>query len=156
MTRIKTSIYQALTDPQSRIRLRAESLLYEAPERDEQAEIQNIFQWVEDHFHYVNDPIGVELVKTPIYIDGILEAQGEFLGDCDDVSAYLAALLKSVGYPVKLVVVSPQKAEGYAYRHIFVRVWCDQLKQWLNLDACARGRDFNWQVPNKREREYTV
>lgn len=156
VSQIKRLVNQALADPQQTIRLRAESLLYSAQERDEVNEIQNIFQWVEDHFHYVNDPLGVELVKNPVLIDQKISEFGEFLGDCDDISAYLASLLKSVGYPVKLVVVSPQQSSGYDYRHIFVRVWMASQNAWVALDGCARGKPLGWQVPNKKEREYLV
>lgn len=154
--KIKGLIYDALHDPDSRIRLRAESLLVNSPERDDLSEITSIFTWVQDHFHYVNDPLGIELVKTPPYIDQEIDAKGEFMGDCDDVSGYLAALLVSVGYSAALVVVSPTRAPSYDYRHIYVRVWNPGTHVWIGLDATARFKPMGWEVPNKKERMYVV
>lgn len=154
--RIKGIVLQSLTDPASRIRLRAESLLSASAERDSLGEIESIFYWVQNRLHYVNDPVDIELLKNPILIDDSITQTGYFMGDCDDVSGYLAALLKSVGYHVNLVIVSPEQAAGFSYRHIYVRVYVPKNGCWLGLDATAKGKPIGWEVPNKKEREYPV
>lgn len=149
-------INQSLRDPNAAIRLRAESILGPVVEKDEDGEISAIYDFVTSALHYVDDPADIELIKSPILIDQDVSDKGYFMGDCDDASAYLAALLKSVGYQVQLVIVTPDAASGFDYRHIFVRVWKPKATEWLALDATAKSYPMGWEVPNKRERSYNV
>lgn len=153
-------VNQSLRDPSAKIRLRAESLLFNTGERDEEAEITSIFTFVENALHYVDDPADIELLKNPSYIDDRITETGFFMGDCDDASGYLAALLKSVGYPVQFVIVTPQGASDFDYHHIYVRVWMNKgpngVGHWLGLDATAKSYPMGWEVPNQKERVYNV
>lgn len=157
MAELKSLIHQALQDPHARLRLRAESLLSRTQERDEMGEVSAIFSWVQAALHYVDDPSGIELLKNPMYIDDEVTASGgTFMGDCDDASGYLAALLKSVGYQTELVIVTPEGADTFDYRHIYVRVWLPHEQIWLALDPTAKGQPMGWQVPNIKERAFSV
>lgn len=157
VSQLKSLIHQALQDPQARIRLRAESVLVGTPERDELGEVSAIFYFVQNALHYVDDPSGIELLKNPMYSDQEIEASGgTFMGDCDDASGYLAALLKAVGYQTELVIVTPVEADTFDYRHIYVRVWLPKAQQWLALDPTAKGQPIGWEVPNKKERAFSV
>ncbi len=153
---IKGLIYDALRDPNAAIRLRAEEILGPTPERDEQAETAAIFSFVQGALHYVDDPTDIELLKNPVLIDQEITDHGYFMGDCDDASGYLAALLKAVGYQVQLVIVTPTNAPGFDYRHIYVRVWLPKAQEWLPLDATAKIYPMGWEVPNKKEKAYDV
>lgn len=64
-----------------------------------------IRDFVAQHFHFVPDPIGVELVRTPEYMLRQLETLGYMSGDCDDAAVIVAALAKSVGIEVKFIAV---------------------------------------------------
>lgn len=149
-------VNESLRDPASRIRLRAESVLGPIAEKDEDGEISAVYDFVTHVLHYVDDPADVELLKNPVLIDQNVTDQGYFMGDCDDASGYLAALLKSVGYQVQFVIVTPDKADGFDYRHIYVRVWKPQEGIWLGLDPTAKAFPMGWEVPNKKERAYNV
>ncbi len=149
-------VHDALRDPNAAIRLRAESILAPVAEKDEEGEISAIYEYVVSVLHYVDDPADVELLKSPILIDQNVKDQGYFMGDCDDASGYLAALLKSVGYQTQFVIVTPVNAPGYDYRHIFVRVWKPKAQEWLALDPTAKAYPMGWEVPNKKERVYDV
>lgn len=153
---LRSLVNESLRDPQARIRLRAEAILDGIPEKAEGAEVSAIFDYVVSTLHYVDDPSDVELLKNPSYIDDSVASNGYFMGDCDDASGYLAALLKSVGYPVQFVIVTPDNADGFDYRHIFCRVWLNQAGAWLSLDATAKAYPMGWEVPNKKERVYNV
>lgn len=153
---IKSLVYQALNDPQVRIRKRAESIISPIGEKDEMGEIASVYDYVLRTLHYVSDPVDIELVKSPLLIDDEVTEKGYFMGDCDDASGYLAALLKSIGYFVALVVVSPERAPGFDYRHIFVRVWIDRDNEWMALDPTAKVHPIGWEVPNKKERVFIV
>ncbi len=153
---LKGLIQQSLTDPDALIRLRAESILGPVAERDDLGEVTALFNFVENSLHYVDDPSGIELLKNPKFIDKEVTRQGYFMGDCDDASGYLAALLRAVGYGVQLVIVTPQDAPGWDYRHIYVRVWLPKMQTWLALDTTAKAYPMGWEVPNKKEKVYDV
>lgn len=153
---IKKNVAVSLLDGQARIRLKAEAIIGGRPERDQMSEISALYEWAQEHFRYVNDPVGVELIKTPDRLQDEIDAQGYFSGDCDDASTYLAALLLSVGYPVQLVVVAPEGSGYYDYQHIYLRAYADHLRLWVSLDLCARGRPFGWEVPHTRERTWEL
>lgn len=156
VSQIKSLILGALNDPNAAIRLRAESLLGQTAERDDVGEVTAIFDFVQTALHYVDDPAEIEMVKSPLLIDQEIEEKGYFMGDCDDASGYLAALLKSVGYSVDLVIVSPLGADTFDYRHIYDRVWLPKMGEWMALDATAKGKPIGWQVPNQKEKAYAV
>lgn len=111
---------------------------------------------MQNHFHYVHDPVNIELVKSVTWIDDEIENQGFFMGDCDDATAYLSALLLSVGYPTALVVVSPVHSPTMDFRHIYLRTWYNKARTWIGLDPTAKGKPFGWEVPNQREKMYEV
>ena len=153
---LKSLVNQALRDPSGAIRLRAESLLSGVPERDDMAEVSSLYNFVVQSLHYVDDPYEIEMIKNPVLIDQSITDTGSFMGDCDDASGYLAALLKSIGYAVQFVIVTPADAPGFQYGHIFVRVWLPHENQWLALDPTAKAYPMGWEVPNKKEKVYDV
>jgi len=99
--------------------------------------------WVNRSVRYVPDPAGVELLHDPRLIARGIAEKKQVYGDCDDMSTYLAALLKSVGLSPVL------RAVGYDRRpfsHVYVM--CDGIK----LDAT---RD-SWQVSSRQHVETSV
>lgn len=167
--KIKDAIYYTLREPNQAIRRRAESILRASRTLEGQSldEVKDVFRWVKDHFHYVHDPHGLEYVKSPEVSDQEIAQHGFFMGDCDDAAAYLAALLKAIGYPVRLIVVSPTSSPFDDYQHIFVRVYIPRKSQifgsdgstndpWVSLDPTAKGKPFGWAVVSKRTAEYDV
>ena len=156
VSHLKALIYQALHDPQARLRRRAESLLGPTVERDEEGETAALYDFVTRSLHYVNDPDDIELIKSPLLIDDEITSHGYFMGDCDDASGYLAALLKSVGYQPELVIVTPDNAPGFDYRHIYVRTYLPHKGEWVALDPTAKAFPMGWEVPNKKEKSYAV
>jgi transglutaminase-like putative cysteine protease len=153
---LKGLVNQALQDPSGAIRMQAESVIAPVAERDELGEVTAIYNFVVQSLHYVDDPSEIEMLKNPVLINTNVLMQGYFMGDCDDASGYLAALLKSIGYQVAFVIVTPEDAPGFDYRHIYVRVWLPHAGQWLALDATAKAYPMGWEVPNKKEKMYPV
>jgi transglutaminase-like putative cysteine protease len=153
---LKTLVNQALQDPTARIRLRAESLIGGVQEKDDIGEVTAVYDFVVNSLHYVDDPFEMELLKSPLLIDQSIDQTGSFMGDCDDASGYLAALLKSIGYAVQFVIVTPVDAPTFQYGHIYVRVWLPRMNQWLALDPTAKAYPMGWEVPNKKEKVYDV
>jgi len=137
------------------LRRRAENIVASCLERDENSEISCLFQWVLDHYRYVRDPVGLEMVKEPGVMDGEILKQGFFQGDCDDASTYLATLLMSLGYKVKAVVIAVP-GKGDPYRHIFLRVFLSKANRWLDLETTAKNKPIGWAAKFSRIREYPL
>lgn len=56
-----------------------------------------ILTWMRDHTRFVPDPIGQQLLKSPLYLLEVITAQGKVAGDCVDVAMLGAALAMAVG-----------------------------------------------------------
>lgn len=137
------------------IRQRAEAVTANVPERDERGDVRAIFDWTIAHYKYVRDPVGLEMVKSPEIADAEIESNGFFQGDCDDVTAYMAALLKAIGYTVRAVTISiPGK--GHAFRHIYLKVYLPKAGKWLSLEGTARRRPMGFEAPNERFKTYPL
>lgn len=73
--------------------------------------------WVQRKVRYTPDPADGEALKTPALMAREVEGNVAF-GDCDDMSTYLAALMKSVGLaPVSFRAVG---YNGKPYQHVYV------------------------------------
>lgn len=83
-----------------------------------------LHSWMRQRIAYVRDPISVETVQDP-------EATAKIhAGDCDDHAGLMAALVASIGLPVRYVVlgVAPDDC-----RHIFCEVQIDG--RWMPADT---------------------
>lgn len=156
VSRMKALVYQVMRLPSQPIRQRAESILRWVQEKDEVEEIRALFNYVQSHFHYMNDPYDIELIKSPEVSDNEITQTGFFLGDCDDASTYLAALLKSVGYAPYFTVAAPSDSSGFDLGHVYVKVLIPSRDQWITLDPTAKGKPFGWEVDAKRTLDYVV
>lgn len=78
------------------------------PPRDYLATAQAIRAWLQRHFRFVRDPLGVELIRTPEYQLRQWMTAGFITGDCDDVAVLGAALGKAVGIGARFVAVGFQ------------------------------------------------
>jgi len=111
------------------IRSAAVSVIYLQPERDEHAEVAALFEFVRDRIRYTRDICDIETLHDP---ERVLATR---VGDCDDQSTLLAALLESVGYPTRFVVA------GYADetpQHVYLQVQLDD--EWVDLDPTEYGQ----------------
>lgn len=138
---IKSLIDEGKQDPQ--IRQLAAQILTNVPAGDEWAEVESIFNWVRNNIRYTQD---VENFDTYQRARRTLELS---IGDCDDMTILIAALLGSVGYTVQLKVTSQ---DGTNWTHIYPIV---QLKsgQSLPLDATIQ-MSIGSEVQHKKFRVY--
>ncbi len=158
VSKIKEAVAYSLTEPEQKIRRRAETLIrnLSVPERRDEYEIKLLADWVKGHFHYVHDPYGIEYVKSPDVLDKEITDYNYFIGDCDDVSGYLAALFKSIGYKTRLTIMTDIRNPKNNYHHIFTEVFSPQSNQWIALDGTAKKKPFGWSAPAKRRDSYDV
>ena len=114
----------------------AQTVIFTQPEKLEAAEACAVFEFVRDHIRYVRDVVGSEtLASAP----STLARQ---VGDCDDQTVLLGAMLEAVGYPVRLVVAAYQ-APG-AWEHVYLQVWADG--RWIDCDPTERA-PMGWCPP---------
>ncbi len=103
----------------------AHALVANLPQYDRLGEIKALHAFVRDAIRYTNDPLDVELLRTP---RAMLEMKS---GDCDDKAILLAALLRAIGRPSRFVALAMNKSDLYS--HVLVQTpW---NKGWLNLET---------------------
>jgi len=111
-------------------------IMFMTPAQDDAAEVEAIYCFVRDHIRYTKDVYDVETLATP---DKTLQMR---VGDCDDMTVLLAAMLESVGYPTRFVI------EGYnddaIWEHVYLEVYL--LDTWVALDPTEQVQ-MGWQPP---------
>ena len=123
---------QAKVDPA--IRQAAQSVVFLQPEKDYLAEAEALFNFVRDSIRYTRDVHGVETLQTPQI------TLATRMGDCDDQSTLLAAMLESVGIPTRFVVAG---YNGHDFEHVYLQAWCGD---WIGMDA-TEPHQMGWEPP---------
>jgi len=119
------------------IRERARTLVAHC-RREPICENRTLQGWVNGAVQYIRDPTGVESLFDPVtYIEDSIRRGIKPGGDCDDLSTYLASLLKSVGHSPYFKVVSRY---GSDFHHVLV--YCDgyDLDPTLSFGAHEGGK----------------
>ena len=119
------------------LRQAATSIAFLQPEKDYRAEAEAIFNEVRDGIRYMRDVNGVETLAEPHIT---LTTR---LGDCDDQSTLLAALLESIGIPTRFVVAG---YSGPHYEHVYLQAWLDE-DGWIDMDA-TEPNPMGWAPPD--------
>jgi hypothetical protein len=84
------------------------------PEKNWEAEVATIFYWVRNHVRYTRDTHNIDVFQHP------LRTLQLGIGDCDDVSSLLGAILLAAGYGVVFRVIRTTQSNDWD--HIFVIV----------------------------------
>jgi len=125
---MREQIDQSKVDP--RIIQQATAIIFNQPEKFRWGECSAIFTYVRDYIRYVQDVNGVETLCDPAIT---LQRR---LGDCDDQTMLLCALLESVGYPTRLVLAG--YTPGGDFEHVYCQVWTTDpdtgMPVWANCD----------------------
>jgi hypothetical protein len=102
------------------IRERAISLVSYC-KRNRICEERTLTGWTNGAIKFIRDPHGTEALHDPAtYYEAIMRSGRKPAGDCDDMSTYLAALLKSVGHNCYFKIID---RIGNGYHHVMV--YCD-------------------------------
>jgi len=118
------------------IRQAAINTIFMHPAQYDCAEVIALFEMVRDNVRYTKDINGVETLATP---EKTLAMR---IGDCDDLSVLLAALLESVGYPTRFVIDS---YDGEQWSHVYLCAYCEG--QWIALDPTEQV-PAGWMPPD--------
>jgi hypothetical protein len=108
------------------VRIAAED---EGPFRIEQ--VARIWSHVRQHWRYVNDPRGDEFFAAA---SETLEntVDGDYVGDCDDFSIVLAAMIESIGGEARIVMLDGEQG-GHAYAEACIRDEPEQVARRLSI-----------------------
>lgn len=104
----------------------AAALVRSLPQYDRVGEVKALQEFVRDCIRYTNDITRVETVQTP---KATLQLG---IGDCDDKSTLLAALLESIGRPTRFAAVG--FTEGGGHSHVLVEV-LTRRQRWVPLET---------------------
>lgn len=83
---------------------------------DTLGEVRALYRWVRDRIHFVNDPVGIEMLQGAPYTLGAMS------GDCDDYAVLLGSMLRSIGIPVDLrfKVIAANQASPRSFSHVYL------------------------------------
>jgi transglutaminase-like putative cysteine protease len=131
------------------VRQKAIDVLIEnaVPPKDYFSEIGTLFEWVKNNVRYTRDIHRVELLHSA---RRMLELRA---GDCDDMTILLSAMLKSVGHPVRLVLVGFNPKRKGLFTHIYLEAFCKG--KWISLDP-TMNRPMGWAPPAVTKRVFAV
>lgn len=103
-------------------------------------EVRALFLFARDAIRYTRDPVDVELLQTPAHT---LRTR---VGDCDDKSTLLAALLHAIGHPAQLlfraVAVNPSRPGVFSHVYVVANV----AGRRVPLDPTPPTATMGWQV----------
>ena len=140
LTAMRQLVNQGRVDPQ--IRQAATSAVFLTPEKDEFSEIEAIFNFVRDNIRYVKDVHQVETLST-----AAKTLQGK-IGDCDDQTVLLAAMLEAVGYATRFVIAAYRTS---AFEHVYLQALGHG--QWISLDP-TENQYMGWEPPGATKTLY--
>ncbi len=109
------------------------------PEKNYQAEMVAIHNWVRDNIRYTKDVNGQETLCYPE--DTAFNTRA---GDCDDKSMMEAALLGSIGITSRFVTIG---LTPFKYDHVYLQARPKDV--WIALDPIMKDKPAGWEVPNK-------
>ena len=104
----------------------ARQIINNVPNKAFAQEVEAIYWWVAENIRYTLDVHEVETLQLPEWTIKIGH------GDCDDHAILLAALLQTVGHPVRFKAVKAQ-GNGPNYCHVFTETKIGN--RWIALDT---------------------
>jgi transglutaminase-like putative cysteine protease len=122
------------------VRLLAEEVCSKIGSKDYLSEILACYYFVLANTRYMRDPRTVELVRAPhVVVKELTEGRVPNL-DCDDMTAFLIAMLLAVGCECRIVTVAFRNAyfKGTRqYSHVFAQAKEPRTHTWITLDPVA-------------------
>lgn len=128
-------VHASLANPSQIVREQAIAIIKASgvAERDWSGEVNALQTWVRDNIRFTRDPEAFELVQTP---EKTLEYR---VGDCDDKSTLLAALLESLGHPAQFIAIG---FNGDQHSHVLVRTKIADV--WVPAETIVAGAPVGW------------
>jgi transglutaminase-like putative cysteine protease len=113
---------------------------------DRFGEARAVFNFVRDNVRYTKDPYGFEYIQTPpVLLESVrLMERGEGdrpAGDCDDMTVLSLSLLKSIGFPVAIKIVSFTKDKKFGHVYGLVNI----NGRWTSFDCVRPDQSMGWE-----------
>lgn len=123
--------YSGNEDPasQERIRFLAEDITRPCRSKDYLCNVRRIYDWMLKNIKWDRDPDGKEMLRSPIVT---LDRR---VGDCDDHTILMGSLIKSMGIPVRIVLVASYKPEVFNHVLIEALVPVEDKLKWIAVDT---------------------
>jgi len=115
----------------------ARSLAAQSMPRDRDAQAYSIQAFLKEHFQFVNDPRGVELLVPPKAMLQTIARRGVVTGDCDEAAILGAALGKAIGIRACFVVLGFRGPRG-PLSHVYTVL--RGSSGWVSLDITRPER----------------
>lgn len=143
VAKVRQIVIQSLTDPV--VVQTAQNLVRNLPERDKDAEIEAISDFVRNRVRYTNE--GIETLKTPRVMLDEIRQYGRAVGDCDDHVILWASLHRAVGSKVRYQVIS-QRRDQIA-NHIYAEVF-SPTRGWITDELIVKNQPLGWVIPDAK------
>lgn len=117
-----------------RLRQLAKAIVQSCQSKNNTCEIKRLHAYVSNKIRYVRDVQGVETVQDP---EVTLRDKA---GDCDDQAVLIAALLCSIGHPVRFVAVGFRPGQ-FAHVYTETPIGAD----WVAVETTEKG----WPIGRK-------
>ena len=127
--KMKQLVNQSLSDPA--VIQTARGIAIQFYQRDLDSQAQGIRRFMQDHFQFINDPRGVELLVTPRAMIDTIAKRYVVSGDCDEAAILGAALGKAIGMRARFVLLAFQGRSSYAHVYAILR----GTSGWVSLDT---------------------
>ncbi len=129
LAKMRSLVNRALVDPLT-VNTAKQVIAY-CPPGDAECAALAVGRWLGDHFQFVRDPVGVELLHEPRYMLQVIATHAFFSGDCDDAAILGAALAKAVGLRARFRAIGFRR--GGLLSHVIADVRTP--RGWVQLDV---------------------
>jgi len=125
---IRSFILEGSQNPN--LRLLVSRILKNCKSKNFPCYVEKIVEFVRSNVKYVDDPQRMEVLQSP---ERTLHLG---MGDCDDFTILTGALLRTAGFPVR-IVLGDVNGDG-KYEHVYLKVMLPN-KTWLTVDPTVRN-----------------
>ncbi len=128
------------------VRKWAEKIVQDVVDRDEDGEVEAIYDFLQRKTRYARDPRGTEFIQTPPFVLKHIELGMVPSLDCDDYTVTGLSLLRSLGYPT-IIRVTGYRDDG-RFTHVYGMVKVDG--RWVCFDPVRKDQFLGWEAPGKQ------
>lgn len=128
----------------------AKKILSNVQVEDKRGEVEAVHNFVRDNVRYTKDPKGFEYIQTPpVLLEDIRmyeQRKGDRpAGDCDDMAVLSLSLLKSIGFPVAIKVVSFASHKRFGHVYGLVQIH----GEWVPIDTVRPDKYLGWEAEGR-------
>lgn len=116
----------------------ASQVLRKVDPKDYFGQVSALHEWVKKNIHYVRDPNGVELLRSPFWT---LYYKA---GDCDDQAVLLSSLAQAVGFKTKFKAIKGDSRFPDEFSHVYSQVLIPE-KGWVTSDTIVPHAKLGWE-----------